>query len=817
MILNRLRNPNKLSIKVMNMAMVFSMISPAVGVGRPVWAAETSPSVLTSLASKQIDRIDLKLLEQAKNSSNDLNVLHAILDIGSEWQKVAGHRTRREKVKKLVSEALSAAAEGRFETGKFIIEEMVKSITADDEAAISNGLKIEYERLKTELDAHLARETMRTGKQAGQNYYLEVPVRVVKETKEKVGFWGKKEVVSKTVGDAIPETTESWVPETVIGYPIYGEDNQKVFNKPLKKLTKEDFAKEITAIVKPYSKTTVRGFSFNSFVVDSFCFFMTGRPCDASSALTWTHFRAKNRDAAWEKLKVLYKDVSYRPLSEEDAKVWGAHAFAKLKAIQTILQQMWAQSNQGYRFRVGSTEYNEFQSRLAKYLASIEQVRRNAVIQFLTPDELKSLELGFPVLAGDRPTHLEVAVEVAIRYANSANETEVAKLIKQALHFGTQAPEGLSFEAKQTETLNALPGIQIAHQIRQGSSQAIRDNLVELFMAGKDKVVLEIFNKLSTAVQAKFDKYKGKMDQASSNVMVSLNFPTQIDINPQLDMIKEAKRIIESSVTDAFKPDRVVSKEEMETALIKSKSKTEYKRIYLYKDACEKVQRDLRDAFGRAKTKIGEVLALYNQNTTSEIRQNLIDFTRYYARKMGELNAEFWPYKKMLEPKLLGWKKHDSGVAEPIVSQDFILETMTLFNDEQKREYNLSSVLTLEMVEYAYVNAFFKKMNDAMLGYARSIQDVVDPFREYPSHTLAVALNNNLGTFYLLRKSIGDRINNVVVEEVDMKRITATKTDYSNRIKNLSWLGDAGKDLTEAELKVMIEAARPMYDDLRQN
>ncbi|MEK6579436.1 MAG: hypothetical protein AABZ55_09445, partial [Bdellovibrionota bacterium] len=555
----------------------------------------TNPELL---GSNQVERIDANLLNQAKNASRSLETIHAILDVDSEWRKIKSHRERRSSVKKLISGALSAASEGRFKSAEFILNETTNSIISDDKMVSSPDLMNKYNVASQDLRAMLARETVRTGLQAGDEYYVEVNRTTIQRKVTEGGFFsfGGKTVTDEKIRDT--KQLVLFVPELSTGAPVYDEEAMRNFQKPRKILTAADFENEILAVAQPYSKVENNGWGFHEYILsavarvgENIVRAFVGAPMNNSSLsgvpILWSQFYNDNRRFIDSPPLVKFQKVVSRPMFELDRQAWGGAIYKKLADVRSNLEEMWQRADQGYRFRVDSAQYSTFIGYVKQYQAALDQIASLKKTRFLTDEQINELKLNYPALVGGRPNNLEAAIEVAVKRAEAAGEVQVANLIKHAISFNEQALKEMQLDTQEVATFSSMQGKEISSRFRSYDASTIRNHLVELYMLGKEDVVRAIFNQLSNYSQSIFAKVQANMDAGRDAVLVAMNNPTRVDVASQLFAIAAAKAAMEQAQANAFLPDHLLQNEEYKSALESLSKTATYKRIYKYKDECE--------------------------------------------------------------------------------------------------------------------------------------------------------------------------------------------------------------------------------------
>lgn len=800
----------------------------------------------SQLSQKTVQRIDTEKLSQAKNQASDDTLFQAILLVEEEWRRLNLHRERRDKVQKLVTSALSSAAEGRFEAAKFILNGTTDAIVNADRQAMTQT-RDEINRTLSELMALLSRETARTGQQAGLEYYLEVK-RVLEEVELSKGL-GKKAVTRRT------EHTKQFtifVPELVTGDPIYDQTVATRLNKPLQtSLNYEALASgNIPGVILGYSKVEANA----PFCYSQCCNQKSIKDGDAEDrflrSIGLTEEVGKKRDfiffSEWCKRYhnyisntfVRFNKVTYRPLFPKDAEVWGRAIQQNLTNVRTQLLAAWEYSQRGYAFIVNSDTYAQFMDAVRQYeaaLAQVEDLARNGT-PFLTPQQLSKLQVSFGRLIGDRPSNLEDALIAAVAYARAAGNPQLLTLLQEAIVFGPERQTTEAPASSEIASLKTAEGKVIEDVLRNKAKKGenLVPVLVNLYMEGKEETVRDIFLSLSDYAQKQFLAAEQGLDAKRDAVFASMRNETTIDISQQLGKLKTAKDVIERAKGEAFKPDYYEEITTVKTHLTEEQSKKAFKRIYLHISDLQSLQRELRLSLGKAKQIVREVVGEYNQDPTLPIREALHDFLDYYRNRLHELKVEFWPYKHYLPAQFLGFKTDENGKQEPITKQDFEVRELALFTtDQQYNQYQINEIVNDIEIEETYLQHYFQKMLDAFKAFGNQISIAYRGFDEYPSFTMSVALKGSIDVFHSQRASVKQRIEMTAVtfdarppasqpaaakavqKSGPLTEIDKIRAHFMEQVEKVGWLDELGNDsVREAELIKRIEATRPRYNDL---
>ena len=811
------------------------------------------------LVGNAVDAIDLGLLNQAKNDSQDLDLLHAIMEVEAQWQEISNQRNRRSSIRKMISSALSSAAEGRFEAAEFIMNDVTASVLKRDEAVVAHGLAERYEAERDALARLMARETVRSGRQAGRAFDVLI-TRQTKTVNDDAGgflFWksDKNEVITENE----QVNKHVWLPEVMGSEYLYDQENERRFDHPVKKeLTLAEFKNEALSLTQPYLKETKGDYGLHDYLTPNLPHIPSAFICgviDVFATLGGDHLDCGKYFMNHEPVKIVfaewldsnsryllpgsevitYRGFEYRELLEADRKVWGGALFARLSELKSVLQQMWDQAGRGYNFRVSSEQYQLFRARLKHLKAAVEQVAGNQVTQFLTQDQVDRLALDYPELAGDRPRNIEVAVVQAVSLAQAANEDAVAKLLRRAVTYGHDPVDEMPVDTENVALLASADATAIQQHVRESArsssaSQELRDHLVELYMLGHEDTVRDIFAKLTQHIRAKFLAMNVEMDEARQAVLDVKNQLRGAEYQEQMDLIAEAEVVVHDAVNRALEPNLFVTKETAKTPLRDLMSEKKIKKIYKELDELRYVQQGVRVALQNAKSLARKAFDLYKHHPSDQVREALVGLHAFHSNKVADLAAGYWPYRKYGEAEPVFQEKNgerkpvfefdDNGKAiRQIFTQPVSIAENPLFTEAQLARADMKEIMTVTQVESVYADTYFGRVTEATKLYAQAITRVYRQFEEYPSKTMAVSLKKNFENFYQLRdKSRGEFDNHRIAAEVEeVAVVDRLRQAYKGEIAGIHWLDAAsGEAVNEAERITQVEAARARFDDLLQ-
>lgn len=783
---------------------------------------------------KAIVAVDLDQLNAAKDlaaANGENKALFAIMDIIREWQRLSSHNQKQAAVEKMITAALKQAADGHFTTANFMIKDVTNSIITDDEAMFSDGLKEDLKQKLYELESFLARETIRTGLQAGSEYYIEV-TRSTENTKGKNYVRRRngrtKDEKRKEKKHIVKDTKQLtvFVPEMSTGAPVYDKEAQARFSSPFVALNSDDFQKEVIGMLEPYSdvktKTKISYHSRKWGLFDRlFKTHYWRGPYARRNTFRWSeYYKINRRFIADGDLLVQFRKFTTRPMFEEDRIAWSGALKQKFSDVKTVLDIMFAKSENGYKLRTHSKSYDYFNGaykQMVQGLRRIQELGNSTGVYFLNNDEVSRLSVAYPEMLGDRPDNLESSFEIALSYATG----EVKNLISSSYKMGQSSKLTFSFTGSEYKALLSGNGDDVVKSFGSRGSQDLRETLVGLYMTGKEDVVKKLFLKLSNHIQNKVNLVNIKLDDSKGDVFRALSDPTNSDISVQLDKIDQARLIIAQGQQDSFEPSILVSSEELTTALEKSTKKRTYKKIYRDEDVVQFVQVNMRKALGDAKAKVTEVKEYFQQNPTVEVRQALIEFLNFYNSKLNELDEEFWPFIKysgVIDPATdCITKIHPNGKPEMICEPKYTIEEMAFFKPGQKTAYNMATVATVKQIEEHYASRYFEEVYLSLEKFAVEIGDVYREFSEYPSHNISIALKVALEDFQKLRRSVVTKTRTYKVADKisDRSGVDSIIAKYKTAIDSINWVNEAGTDGSSvSDLINNVESLREKYDDL---
>jgi hypothetical protein len=783
---------------------------------------------------KAIVAVDLDQLNAAKDlaaTNGENKALFAIMDIIREWQRLSSHNQKQVAVEKMITAALKQAADGHFTTANFMIKDVTNSIITDDEAMFSDGLKEDLKQKLYELESFLARESVRTGLQAGSEYYIEV-TRSTENTKGTNYVRRKngrtKNAKRKEKKHIVKDTKQLTVfaPEMSTGAPVYDKEAQTRFNSPFAALNSEDFQKEVIGMLEPYSdiktKTKISYHSKKWGLFDRlFKTHYWRSPYARRNTFRWSeYYKINKRFIADGDLLVQFRKFTTRPMFEEDRIAWSGALKQKFSDVKTVLDIMFAKSENGYKLRIHSKSYDYFNGaykQMVQGLKRVQELGNSTGVYFLNNDEVSRLSVAYPEMLGDRPDNLESSFEVALSYATG----EVKNLISSSYKMGQSSKLTYSFTGSEYKALLSGNGDDVVKSFGSRGSQDLRETLVGLYMTGKEDVVKKLFLKLSNHIQNKVNLVNIKLDESKGNVFRALSDPTNSVISFQLDKIDQARQIIAQGQQYSFEPSILVSSEELTSALEKSTKKRTYKKIYRDEDVVQFVQVNMRKSLGDAKAKITEVKEYFQQNPTVEVRQALIEFLNFYNSKVNELDEEFWPFIKysgVIDPTTdCITKIHPNGKPEMVCEPKYTIEEMAFFKPGQKSVYNMATVATIKQIEEHYASRYFEEVYLSLEKFAVEIGDVYREFSEYPSHNISIALKVALEDFQKLRRSVVTKTRTYKVADKisDRTGVDSIIAKYKTAIDSINWVNEAGTvGSSVSDLLNKVESLREKYDDL---
>lgn len=802
--------------------------------------AQNSPAqaMRAVTSGEQLDFLDLEKLEEAKSlAAKDQNqeVLFLIMDIMREWRRVEAHNSRLEGIENMIREALVNASQGRFQTAEFLIQDVTNQINEDDSSVFSGELLNTINRSMDDLRRIIARETVRTGEQAFRHFHLEIPLRRVFSYQVETGilFWKSVETKERTV-DSV-EQLSVWVPETLTGEAYYDQSNASRFNHTSSVLTENDFKNQVNGLIRPYSSRIETTFSFNDYfgpgVLNGFSAFaqalvspLTRSPIRQTVPSRWEVFSRDwfQHHATLQNGAVSISDrgIIRAPLLPKDKRAWRRSLQEKIFLVKSTLESMWANSENGYKFHIHSDSYDQFIGIYQEYKQLVNQVGD----LWLNPEFVAKMTESFPQLVGNRPDSLERALVMAMNRSSG----EVRELLAASMRFSPSQVERNPLLVSEYQSLSRVPAQGFPAAVMANGSNLFED-MVNLYMQGYPELVRQIFQKLSQSIQNKLNSMRSSIAQHETNVFDARNNSTSFDIASQLAQLDQAKAIIEQAQASAFTLDRIVTSEEYQTALTSGKVTSEHRRLYRSLPDVQKVQIDLRLAFGQAKDLINSVKEAYVTHPSQEVRAKLHEMMIFYHNRMNELENEYWPYKKFDENPTMALDANgnqifrrvgETGEMVPVYVHNWTVATLDLFTDAQMAQYSISNVISKETVDLTYLRSHFAKMYSAMNQYAANLAVIYREFTEYPSHQVSVILKQALEDFSSLSREIEATMSNAPVASgfQALDELQTLKAEYIRLVQEITFVDENSVEgRTLEDLMIEIESLRADFNDLLIN